>query len=302
MLYTGTCFAQQLQGNSAVLYPIASYPDSLLIVPPALSASWKLTLPMDGGTSGQFLQTDGSGVSSWQTVSSGGAIDTIFRNNIGITYTLGLGLFDTTPSTSLATIMQSPSLFFGANSYCTTGSGDDSIRNWRITNVPTSNSASNLNEGELNFDWGNSGIGYVTYISMQPLGMNLNNGANYLINGATVLTTNTLGSGIASSSLTSLGTLTTLKGAITSISTTSVISATAFFIAATGGSGGITLTLPASPASGEIIWVAKVDAGAGSVSVQGNSGQSVYGASLTLATQGASDQFIYEATNIWIAK
>lgn len=73
MLYTGTCFAQQLQGNSAALYPIASYPDSLLIIPPALSASWTLTLPATAGTSGQFLQTDGSGVSSWQTAPGGGS-------------------------------------------------------------------------------------------------------------------------------------------------------------------------------------------------------------------------------------
>lgn len=38
--------------------------------PAALAASYTLTLPVDDGTSGQFLQTDGSGVLSWQTASA----------------------------------------------------------------------------------------------------------------------------------------------------------------------------------------------------------------------------------------
>lgn len=38
--------------------------------PAALAASYTLTLPVDDGTSGQALTTDGSGVLSWSTVSS----------------------------------------------------------------------------------------------------------------------------------------------------------------------------------------------------------------------------------------
>lgn len=40
--------------------------------PHSAAASYTLTLPNDDGTSGQYLQTDGSGVTSWASVSSGG--------------------------------------------------------------------------------------------------------------------------------------------------------------------------------------------------------------------------------------
>lgn len=39
----------------------------------SLTTSYTLTLPVDDGTSGQYLQTDGSGALSWQTVSGGGS-------------------------------------------------------------------------------------------------------------------------------------------------------------------------------------------------------------------------------------
>jgi hypothetical protein len=43
--------------------------------PDALAGSYTLTLPSDDGTSGQFLQTDGSGTLTWATASSSGAPD-----------------------------------------------------------------------------------------------------------------------------------------------------------------------------------------------------------------------------------
>lgn len=42
------------------------------IKPSATAGDWTLTLPANDGTSGQFLQTDGNGVGSWQTVAGGG--------------------------------------------------------------------------------------------------------------------------------------------------------------------------------------------------------------------------------------
>lgn len=39
---------------------------SIILVVPVLSGSYSLTLPVDAGTLGYFLQTDGSGVTSWQ--------------------------------------------------------------------------------------------------------------------------------------------------------------------------------------------------------------------------------------------
>ncbi len=41
----------------------------------AIAGTWTLTLPIDDGTPGQFLQTDGSGVTNWQTVSAGTTIN-----------------------------------------------------------------------------------------------------------------------------------------------------------------------------------------------------------------------------------
>lgn len=48
-------------------------------------STWTLTLPLDDGTSGQFLQTNGSGVTSWQTVTTtpAGADTNIQYNNAG---------------------------------------------------------------------------------------------------------------------------------------------------------------------------------------------------------------------------
>lgn len=43
---------------------------SVTITPSDAAGVWTLTLPANDGSSGQYLQTDGSGVTSWQTVSS----------------------------------------------------------------------------------------------------------------------------------------------------------------------------------------------------------------------------------------
>lgn len=43
----------------------------LTITAPATFTNYSLTFPIDDGTSGQYLQTDGNGVLSWQTVTSG---------------------------------------------------------------------------------------------------------------------------------------------------------------------------------------------------------------------------------------
>ncbi len=43
--------------------------NTVTIIAPTLAQDWALTLPPDDGTSGQYLQTDGSGVTTWQTIS-----------------------------------------------------------------------------------------------------------------------------------------------------------------------------------------------------------------------------------------
>jgi hypothetical protein len=40
------------------------------------AGTWTLTLPTADGDSGQYLQTNGSGVTSWATVTAGGGVDT----------------------------------------------------------------------------------------------------------------------------------------------------------------------------------------------------------------------------------
>lgn len=43
---------------------------SVVVTSAAAAGSWTLTLPTDDGTASQFLQTDGNGITSWQTVPS----------------------------------------------------------------------------------------------------------------------------------------------------------------------------------------------------------------------------------------
>lgn len=47
---------------------------SVTISTAAAAGTWTLTLPTTAGSSGQFLQTDGSGVTTWATASGGGGI------------------------------------------------------------------------------------------------------------------------------------------------------------------------------------------------------------------------------------
>lgn len=54
-----------------------------LTVPDTVAASWTLTLPDTNGTPGQFLQTDGDGITSW--VSGGGGGDSISVNGSSVT-------------------------------------------------------------------------------------------------------------------------------------------------------------------------------------------------------------------------
>jgi len=48
---------------------------------PATAASNTLTLPNGNGSSGQYLQTDGSGVLSWQTITTGNVINSALFTN-----------------------------------------------------------------------------------------------------------------------------------------------------------------------------------------------------------------------------
>jgi hypothetical protein len=49
---------------------------TVTIQPAAAAGTWSMTLPTTAGTSGQFLQTNGSGVTTWATASGSGTVST----------------------------------------------------------------------------------------------------------------------------------------------------------------------------------------------------------------------------------
>jgi hypothetical protein len=73
---TGQVQAATLYGTtSLILEETGAGTDTITIQAPAsIAASYTLTLPVDDGTSGQFLQTNGSGVLSWANTPSGDAL------------------------------------------------------------------------------------------------------------------------------------------------------------------------------------------------------------------------------------
>lgn len=57
-------------GTSIVLQDPGAGTNAITIQSPTLGASWSLTLPVDDGTAGQVLQTNGNGATSWGTIST----------------------------------------------------------------------------------------------------------------------------------------------------------------------------------------------------------------------------------------
>ena len=53
------------------------------------NAAVQLTLPVDDGTSGQYLKTDGSGALSWATVAVGGATGTDYNDDVKVRFGTG---------------------------------------------------------------------------------------------------------------------------------------------------------------------------------------------------------------------
>ena len=179
-----------IKADKYVLYePVSGSPGSesqthaLTLVSPQLAASWDLTLPANDGDSGQFLQTNGSGVTTWATASgavtsivagtgisiSGATGDVTVTNTVtdtNTTYSAGAGLdlssttFSHTDTSSQASVNNSGDTFiqditldtYGHITAITSaaasgGSGD-------ITAVQLSadsGSASNITSGAANF-------------------------------------------------------------------------------------------------------------------------------------------------------
>lgn len=78
----------------------------------AASSDWTLTLPTGAGTNGQVLQTNGSGTTSWATVSSGLTIGTtaITGGTSGRLLTSGTTVGELTLGTGVSTFLGTPTL------------------------------------------------------------------------------------------------------------------------------------------------------------------------------------------------
>jgi hypothetical protein len=63
-----------IQADTAFVMLEPGGPSSITLQAPALAASYTLTFPVDDGASGQFLQTNGTGVLSWANSASGDAL------------------------------------------------------------------------------------------------------------------------------------------------------------------------------------------------------------------------------------
>lgn len=69
-------------GGFAVLEPAGG--QQINIKAPTIAADWTLTLPVDDGTPGQLLETDGAGVTSWVDPGAGGIGGSITDNQVAI--------------------------------------------------------------------------------------------------------------------------------------------------------------------------------------------------------------------------
>ena len=99
------------------------------------------------------------------------------ENGIGTTQTNAYTASNTTASTSLLTVQQSPAYEMGAHVW---GNGHDSIMAWRIDNIPTS---ATVPTSVIEFDEGNNGAGFSKEFTMSNGGV-FSAATGYQINSA----------------------------------------------------------------------------------------------------------------------
>lgn len=80
------------------------------IQPSAAAGNWTLTLPANDGDNGQYLQTDGSGNTSWQTVSAGSGALSFVAHVSGTAISANLGVTTTLATATLPTLATEDSL------------------------------------------------------------------------------------------------------------------------------------------------------------------------------------------------
>jgi hypothetical protein len=215
-------------------------------VPDTVGTAYTFTLPADDGTPDQYLKTDGSGTTSWATVSAspGGSTSQIQYNSggsfagatnlttDGTNLTIGaqgdLRLADSDSSNYIA--FQAPATVTADRLYTlpdTIGTSGQVLKistrtdttatlAWEDDSLGASGNPGG-SDTQVQFNdggvfGGDAGLTYnkTTDVISITGGVNVATGGDYKINSTSVLTSTTLGSGVVNSSLTSVGTLTIL--------------------------------------------------------------------------------------------
>lgn len=230
-------------------------------VPDTVGTAYTFTLPSNDGTPDQYLKTDGSGTTSWATVSAnpGGTTRQLQYNNAGAF----AGAAVTTEGTNLYLTSGAEVRFNDADNSNYVGIAASSVvtanRSYKLPDTvgsagqvlkvasspaPTSTSASLIWADDLQGGAGSSPGGSSGFVQFNDAGtfggdagftynkdtdtvsignglivtgvttsggVNVTTGNDYKINGTSVLTSTTLGSGVVNSSLTSVGTLVNLN-------------------------------------------------------------------------------------------
>jgi hypothetical protein len=143
-------------------------------------------------------------------------------------------------------------------------------------------------------------------LSLGSVGLGSGVGVFGIANRTTAPSTNPAAGGVLYAELgsgkwkTSNGTVVTVAGDVTSKSVNATAASSDKVILATGGAGGITITLPAATQGAEYV-VKKVDSGAGSVTVATTSSQTIDGATTkVLAAQYASARMVSDGTSWFV--
>lgn len=139
---------QTSQGSLVLANTAAGSYSTTLVASNSASAAWTMTLPTTAGSNGQVLTTNGSGVTSWSTVSaslavgstsiSGGTTGYILYDNAG---SLGEKAVTGTGDVVLAT---SPTLITPALGTPTSGNFSTGTFTWPTFNQNTTGTASNV--------------------------------------------------------------------------------------------------------------------------------------------------------------
>ena len=181
----------------------------ITLAAPASPSAYTFTLPTSGGTNAYVLQTDGSGVTSWVAQSGGGSFSlpsNVSQNIAANTAADGLQMYNSNAATN-NNQMYSPQLRLTGFGWGTTNSTSHQ-EDWAIYTVPIQGGTQA--NSQLTFAARVNSRAWMVPMTLDTIGtLNLITGGSFQINGTSVLSATTLGSGVTASSLTSLGTITT---------------------------------------------------------------------------------------------